>query len=240
MTLSGGQLTHAVLRVAGGAQAPADGGEAVGELQFMYNPAEITTRKAANWNRPPARGARSASKPEYHGAGPQSFQMEVWFDAWDDTDADVTRSVNALLSWTKPTKASMTTVPQPPILTVDWGASKVFQGYRCFLKSVSAKYVLFKPDGTPIRASCTIALEEVPDDPPGTNPTSGSRESRRSIVLDEGDSLAGVAYREYGDPSLWRGIAAFNAIDDPMRLSPGTRVLVPSLVEARQLSVREP
>ena len=64
MTLSGGQLTHAVLRVAGGAQAPADGGEAVGELQFMYNPAEITTSKAANWNRPPARGARSASKPE--------------------------------------------------------------------------------------------------------------------------------------------------------------------------------
>ena len=58
--------------------------------------------------------------------------------------------------------------------------------------------------------------------------------------MDEGDSLAGVAYREYGDPGLWRGIAAFNAIDDPMRLSPGTRVLVPSLVEAKQLSVREP
>lgn len=240
MTLSGGQLKHAVLRVEGGAQAPADGGEAVGELQFMYNPAEITTSKAANWNRPPARGARSASKPEYHGAGPQSFQMEVWFDAWDDADADVTRSVKALLGWTKPTKASMDKVPQPPILNVEWGASQVFQDYRCFLKSVSAKYVLFKPDGTPIRASCTIALEEVPEEPQGTNPTSGSRESRRSLVLDEGDSLAGIAYRKYGDPSLWRGIAAFNAIDDPMRLSPGTRVLVPSLVEARQLSVREP
>ncbi len=239
MMLSGGQLKHAVLRVEGGAQAPADGGEAVGELQFMYNPAEITTSKAANWNRPPARGARSASKPEYHGAGPQLFQMEVWFDAWDDADADVTRSVKALLNWTKPTKASMDKVPQPPILTVEWGASQVFQDYRCFLKSVSAKYVLFKPDGTPIRASCTISLEEIPEEPQGTNPTSGSRESRRSLVLDEGDSLAGVAYREYGDPSLWRGIAAFNAIDDPMRLSPGTRVLVPSLGEAKQLSGRE-
>jgi nucleoid-associated protein YgaU len=58
-------------------------------------------------------------------------------------------------------------------------------------------------------------------------------------VLDDGDSLAGIAYREYGDPNLWRGIAAFNQIDDPLRVAAGTRVLVPSVVEAKQLSGRE-
>lgn len=237
--LSGGQLKHAVLKVEGGPQAPADGGDAVGELEFMYNPAEITTSKAANWNRPPARGAKSASKPEYHGAGPQAVQMEIWFDAWDKPDADITASVKALMSWTKPTKKSMAGAPQPPILTFEWGSSQVFQGYRCFLKSVSAKYVLFKPDGTPIRASCTIALEEVPEETPAQNPTSGSRESRRSHLLNDGDSLASVAYQEYGDANLWRGIAAFNEIDDPLRVAPGTRILVPSILEARQLSGRE-
>ena len=241
MLNGGGQLEHAVLRVEGGPQAPADGGAPVGELRFMYTPAEISTSKAANWNRPPARGARSSSKPEYHGAGPQGVQMEIWFDAWDDPEADITTSVKSLLNWTKPTKASMDRhVPQPPILRFEWGASRIFQDLRCFLKSVSAKYVLFKPDGSPIRASCTISLEEVPEDTPAQNPTSGSRESRRSVVLDDGDSLAGIAYREYGDPNLWRGIAAFNEIDDPLRMAAGTRVLVPSVVEAKQLSAREP
>lgn len=240
MLTGGGQLEHAVLRVEGGPQAPADGGEPVGELRFMYNPAEITTSKAANWNRPPARGARSSSKPEYHGAGPQSVQMEIWFDAWDSPDADITAKVKGLMNWTKPTKKSMASAPQPPILNFEWGASQIFQGFRCFLKSVSAKYVLFKSDGSPIRASCTIALEEVPEETPAQNPTSGSRESRRSVVLDDGDSLAGIAYREYGDPNLWRGIAAFNEIDDPLRMAAGTRVLVPSVVEAKQLSAREP
>ncbi len=239
MTLTGGQLAKARLKVEGGAQAPADDGPAVESLEFMYNPAEITTNKTANWNRPPARGARSAGKPEFHGAGPQGVQMEIWFDAWDTPDADITAKVRTLFDWTKPTKASMSKAPQPPILTILWGSSKVFQDYRCFLKSVSAKYVLFTPDGTPLRASCNITLEEVPEDTPQQNPTSGSRESRRSHLLNEGDSLAAIAFREYGDPNLWRGIAAFNEIDDPLRVAPGTRILVPSILEAMQLSGRE-
>ena len=125
------------------------------------------------------------------------------------------------------------------MLGFEWGSNRVFEGYRCFLKTVQARYTLFKPDGTPVRATCQITLEEIPEEPAGQNPTSGSRESRRSVVLDGADSLAGVAYREYGDAALWRGIAAFNEIDDPLRVSAGTRILVPSLGEAKRLASRE-
>jgi nucleoid-associated protein YgaU len=48
-----------------------------------------------------------------------------------------------------------------------------------------------------------------------------------------------VAYHEYGDASLWRGIAAFNEIDDPLRVAAGTRILVPTADEARRLASRE-
>jgi nucleoid-associated protein YgaU len=43
-----------------------------------------------------------------------------------------------------------------------------------------------------------------------------------------GDSLASVAFKEYGDAAAWRALAAYNRIDDPLRCAPGTRLLLPS------------
>jgi nucleoid-associated protein YgaU len=47
----------------------------------------------------------------------------------------------------------------------------------------------------------------------------------------EGDSLASVAYAEYGDPAMWRSIAAYNEIDDPIRYGAhgaGTTLILPA------------
>jgi len=81
--------------------------------------------------------------------------------------------------------------------------------------------------GTPIRATCNVSLEEMPGDPLKQNPTSGSLTltSVRTVVA--GDSLASIAYREYGDPGMWRPLALFNGIDDPLRLRLGSSVLLP-------------
>ena len=231
--LTGGSLSKAKLKVV-------DGDPETLDLTFMYNPAELTTAKSANWNRPQQKGAGSAGKPQFTGAGPQTVQMEIWFDAWDAPDADVARSVMTLFGWTKPTPASITKkLPCPPVLGFEWGSNRILADLKFFLKTVNAKYVLFKPDGTPIRASATISLEEVPEEPPKQNPSSGSRESRTSHLLNAGDSLHSVAWREYGDASLWRGIAAFNEIDDPLRVAAGTRILVPTAEEARRLASPE-
>jgi nucleoid-associated protein YgaU len=230
--LTGGALQKAKLLVV-------DGDPETRELPFMYNPAELTTAKSANWNRPQQKGAGSAGKPQFTGAGPQTVQMEIWFDAWDAAGADVARSVMTLFGWTKPTPTSITKkLPRPPVLGFEWGSNRILADIKFFLKTVNAKYVLFKPDGTPVRASATITLEEVPEDPPKQNPSSGARESRRSHLMRAGDSLHSVAWREYGDAGLWRGIAAFNEIDDPLRVTAGTTILVPTADEARRLAAR--
>jgi nucleoid-associated protein YgaU len=44
-----------------------------------------------------------------------------------------------------------------------------------------------------------------------------------------GDTLAGIAYVEYGNPNLWRAVAELNGIDDPMRLRPGQRLMLPTV-----------
>ena len=103
--------------------------------------------------------------------------------------------------------------------------------FAAFVTSVQAKYTLFTGEGTPIRATCNVSLEEMPGDPPKQNPTSGglTLTSVRTVVA--GDSLASIAYREYGDPAMWRALAAFNGIDDPLRLRLGTSVLLPAVDE---------
>lgn len=205
-------------------------------LKFSYNPSELSTSKSASWNRPTTASAASATKPQFAGVQPQSVSMEIFFDAYEDLLGDVSADVMTLFEWTRPTASSLgKNLPNPPILAFEWGSNKVLAGFQGYLSKVDAKYTMFRADGTPIRATATITLEEVPNDPAGQNPTSGSLNSRRSHVLRDGDSLQSIAYGEYGNPALWRSLATFNGIDDPMRLVAGSSILIPSSTEALRL-----
>ena len=222
-------LSKATLRVVAGTPSRT-------ELRFLYNPTEYTVTKGATWNRPQTTGAKSATKPQFGGTNPQTVQMEIFFDAFEIGGGSVGDDVATLLEWTKPTAQSVQQKkPEPPILTLDWGKNKALAGFHGYLKNVSAKYTLFDGTGNPMRVTANITLEEVPTDPKGQNPTSGSREGRRRHVLTEGETLQSIAWAEYGDATLWRAIATFNSVDDPMRVAIGTAVLVPTLNEATRL-----
>jgi nucleoid-associated protein YgaU len=206
------------------------------ELQFRFNPKEYSVSKAATWNRPTNKGAKSSTTPEFGGVQPQTVQMELFFDDWEG-DGNLVKDIETLLAWLKPTDDSIRKKkPQPQALRFHWGGHAPLTGFKGFLKSVSAKYTMFKPDGTPVRATAQITLEEIPTDPAKQNPTSGAIAGRRSHIVAAGDSLHSLAAREYDDPALWRGLAAFNNIDDPLRLATGRRLLIPSADEASALS----
>lgn len=205
-------------------------------LEFRFNPKELSVQKAATWNRPTNKGAKHSSVPEFGGVQPQAVTMELFFDDWEGKGSLVA-DIQKLMGWLKPSDPSIhqKQKPQPKILEFTWGSGPL-TGFRCFLKSVNAKYTMFKPDGTPVRATAQIALEEFPADAKKQNPTSGAINSRRSHLVAAGDSLHSLAFREYDDPSLWRGLAEFNGIDDPLRLSPGTRLRIPTVDEAAGMS----
>ena len=59
----------------------------------------------------------------------------------------------------------------PPLVVLQWGTSRASPRSST---SVQAKYTLFTADGTPIRATCNVSLEEMPGDPLKQNPTSGA------------------------------------------------------------------
>lgn len=211
-----------------------DGGGS--HLKFRFNPTEYSVKKSGSWHTPTrSMGTKAGAKPNYLGSNPQTLTLQIFFDAWESGDSSVIHGVEKLLDWCTPSSGSVNDEkPQPPVLRLFWGSNQHLSDHKFYMESVSAKYTMFKSDGTPLRATADITLKEVPSDPEGTNPTSGSIHTRRTHLIGDGDTLQSIAQAEYGKPALWRGIAAFNTIDDPFRLETGARLLLPSLEEAAE------
>jgi nucleoid-associated protein YgaU len=220
------QMEKAVLKLYDPTPSGGSPGAERGSISFQFNPKEVTIQKAAKWERKTAKGAKKAGPPEFSGAEPCKLTLEMFFDASGKQDGSVVAAVEQLFSCTVPTEESAgQKKPSPPLVVLHWGA---IASFPAFVTSVSAKYTLFSSGGLPIRALCSISLEEMPSEPWRQNPTSGSDAVRRSHLMVDGDSLASVAYGEYGDPATWRALARFNGIDDPLRCPAGTRLLLPS------------
>jgi hypothetical protein len=207
------------------------------ELEFKYNPEHFSLSKSADWSEAPHHpGQKVAALPTHQRTTPTTVTMEIFFDAFEELFGDVTDDVQTLLDWTKPCPPLKKGVMSPPLLEFHWGSSNAVQGIQGYLQSVSANYTLFRRDGTPIRATCTITLIEVPQPQTKTNPTSGSRAGFQAHLVIEGDTLHSVAWAEYQRPDFWRAIAAFNDIDDPLRLTVGSRLLLPPYRDAAKLA----
>ena len=204
-------------------------GPQFGRIDFQFNPKELTMGKSASWARQTAKANGKAGAPQYKGPLPSKLTLEMFFDASGKQDNAVVQRVDKLFSCCAPTEASLKqNKGSPPWVLFRWGE---LTGFLAYVSSVQVKYTLFTSAGLPVRATCTVTLEEISGDPPKQNPSSGGVVPRRVHVLVEGDTLAGIAYREYGDASLWRAVAAANGIDDPTRLRPGKSVMLPAVDE---------
>ncbi len=225
------KMEHAVITAyepskPGGLQKP---GEKLDTIEFQFNPKELSLTKNAKWQRQAQPNAAKAGVPEFKGAEPAKLSLEVFIDSTDTMGDATVKKVEQLFNLTVPTKKSRTDGKgTPPWVIFKWGTTT---GFASYVSSVTAKYTLFTPGGMPVRAVCTVNLEEVSGEPGGQNPTSGALAARDSHTLTAGDSLQSLAYHAYGNPELWRYIAEANDIDDPMRLKLGSTVLVPALEE---------
>jgi contractile injection system tube protein/LysM domain-containing protein len=222
------QLTHAYLQVR---NPPNDGGTASpgperGRIEFQFNPRELSLNKTSKWKRDAQRGAKKSGVPEFTGADPVKLTVEMFFDATDSMDSSVVSRVESLFACCTPTEETrQNRKASPPWVILHWGD---LVGFPSVVTSVGAKYTLFTPGGTPVRAVCTVTMEEISGEQPRQNPTSGALAARDVHVLAAGDTLEALAYRAYGDPTRWRDLAEANQVDDPMRLRPGAVLLIPA------------
>lgn len=202
-------------------------GSKLARIDFKFNPKELSLSKAAKWARETGKGNKKAGPPQYQGPQPSKLTLEMFFDATSTMDDSVVKRVEALFACCVPTSPSHDKKKgSPPWVLFRWGGLTSFLAY---VSSVTAKYTVFTAAGLPVRAVCTVTLEELAAEPGGQNPTSGGLAPRRVHTVVDGDTLPSIAYREYGDASMWRAVARANGIDDPLRLRSGTDLLLPSV-----------
>jgi hypothetical protein len=208
-------------------------------LQFHFNPTNLIISKVPGWHAEPARNdPKGQPHTEWVGNQPTLLKMKLLFDAVDDfgMPRSVSDAIDTLREWTAPTRSSLQNQrPQPATLQLYWGSDPKAYFPLCRIKSITVRYTKFDRSGSPLRATVDLQLAEVATRLPSQNPTSGGIVGRRSVTVDSGDSLAGIAYREYGNPNMWRALAEANGIDNPMRLQPGLTLLVPSRSDAERL-----
>ncbi len=207
------------------------GGE-IGTVDFQFNPKELTLVREATWHQEQAVGFELGSIANFRGVKPASMTVPVFLDGTaPGSKAEVQSQVELLLSCCEVYPPSIfTRRPSPPWVRLSWGSFSTVQ-FIATVGRVSAKYTLFSPSGTPLRATCDLDLSEVAILTGGQNPTSGALTARRVHRVVAGDSLQSLAWREYGDATVWRAIAEANDIDDPMELEPGTELLLPAAEE---------
>jgi nucleoid-associated protein YgaU len=201
----------------------------IGKIEFQFNPKELTLAKTVKWESKAGKGSKSAAPPEFQGPEPGKLTLEMFFDATAKHDGSVVDKVDKLFSCCVATeKTHANDKPMPPLVKFVWGGISSFPAY---VTSVSVKYSLFTAQGVPIRATCTVSLQEMPGEKKKQNPTSGALAARSMHRVIVGDTLASIAYNEYGDPTLWRPLAHFNRVDDPLRMRLGSVLMLPSAAE---------
>jgi nucleoid-associated protein YgaU len=224
-------LTRANLEIREPKGNPRTPGDTIDTLHFQFNPKDYSVAMTANWKHEPSKAPKP---PEFTGITPRTLTFEMFFDATDVDGGDVSKAVDRLFSCMVPTKKSVSNhKPCPPFITLSWGEKKLFTAY---MKQASADFTLFRSDGTPTRAICKVTIEEYKLTVPAQNPTSGGLAARRTRQVIAGDTLASIAYQEYGSPTMWRALAESNGVDDPLRVRPGHRLLVPPPEEAEALA----
>jgi hypothetical protein len=222
-------FAHAFLKIEGSSDP----------LECWFNPTEYTVAKQSTWTATPVAG-QALPPVQYGGGQPRTLSLELFFDDSDAPDGDVRGVVDALFTLVEVDEATGSSTEKnsgrPPMVEFGWGAASTF---KAVVTSLSATYQLFRANGVPVRAKVNVDLMQTERAVASgaqrgrrsQNPTTRGIRGIRSTRLRDGDSLQSIAYREYGDATLWRVIAAGNGIDDPMRLRRGAELSVPRLPE---------
>ena len=215
--MDGVKLEKATIEVLDGAR----GGQ---RYPVLFNPFEYSIERG-NAYKSTAIPGLSGPLLQFINGDADVLSMELFLDDYTDAPPDG-RTVPQRLEELAFLLEIDSQLHAPPTVRFFWG--KLF--FKAIIEKLSRKITVFRPDGLPARASVNIAfkeyktLVELVNDPK----LESADKSKRRVIIGL-DSLWALAFREYGDPELWRAIADRNDLDDPRDIRAGDWVMVPPL-----------
>jgi nucleoid-associated protein YgaU len=195
-------------------------------IPVLFNPGEYTVNRDLTYAQLPVPGLSAPVVQFVHGNA-QTIDLELLVDTYESsTQAGAGSDVRLL---TQKIVGLMDIAPSlhaPPPVIFAWGSLT----FTCVISRCVQHYVLFRPDGVPLRARLELTLSEF------RNIELEAREVKRETadytkthVVSEGETLPTIAFAVYGDATRWRPIALRNAVDDPRALTVGGRIAIPRL-----------
>jgi nucleoid-associated protein YgaU len=200
-------------------------------IAVQFNPPEYTLAKAAQIAEIAIPGI-DAPILQFVRGQTQTLALELFFDTTrqGSTESKVVdvrerTDVVAQLGRIQPKTHA------PPRVRVVWGKGLSF---RAIVDNVQQKFTLFNPAGVPVRATLTVTFKEyktLEEQLKELNLQSADHTKRR--VVRRRDTLARIAYEEYGDAGKWRAIADHQdnrgRLTDFRRLTPGMELAIPAI-----------
>jgi nucleoid-associated protein YgaU len=200
-------------------------------IPVQFNPEEYTLNREINYAQAAIPGL-SAPLLQFVNGNLQTLEMELFVDSWEEHRVG-SKVVNAAQSDVRVLVRQVTDLMDiqpsthaPPVLLFTWGSLSI----TCVLSRAAQKFVMFRPDGVPVRARLTVTFSEY------RNVELEAKELKRETsdyskrhVVSQGETLASIAVREYGDPRLWRVIAIANRLQRARGLEPGLKLRLPHL-----------
>lgn len=117
-------------------------------------------------------------------------------------------------------------IHRPRRILMLWGAL----GFSCVLTEISFDFKLFRPDGTPLRATATCTFREaVPDSQRVLEEANSSPDLTHLRQVKDGDRLPLMAHEVYGDARHYLALARHNGLVNFRKLRPGTDLELPRL-----------
>jgi LysM repeat protein len=190
-------------------------------IPVCFNPTEYQLQKANTFAEIPIPGLESPPIQFIRGAS-EKLSAELLVDT-SDTLLDVRKryvdKLRDLMNLNGQLHA-------PPIVCFGWD-TQIFVGV---LESLNVTYVLFTPDGVPLRAKLSIVLKEYrPAAVQVKERPTFSPDFEKTYVVRRGDTLSSVAAAVYRNAGAWREIARANQMQDPRQLEPGQVLILPRL-----------
>ena len=189
-------------------------------VSVLFNPEEYTLKKQINYAQASVPGLIAPLLQFTHG-NLQTLDMELLVDSYEQkSDVRVlTRKITDLMRINPAQHA-------PPVLLFTWGSLS----FTCVLASVSQRFIMFMPEGIPVRARLQVTFHEF------NNALLEAKETKTETAdfskihtVAQGESLSVIAGRVYENPAAWRPIALRNGIRNPRKLPTGSRLIVPHL-----------
>ncbi|HEX4957338.1 MAG TPA: LysM peptidoglycan-binding domain-containing protein [Lacibacter sp.] len=211
--------------------------EPEGSFTAQVNPESYTVNHVIQITQQQASGT-SGSKPQYDKSPPQNMDFEFLLDATGVLSGDgmpaanskvtgvtaVTSINDAVAALKKVVYDFVSETHEPPYVIVYWGTFL----FKCRLTNLSITYKLFKPDGTPIRATAKCSFTEVVEDEQRTA-AEGAESSDLTHIryVKEGETLPFMCYNVYGDELLYLEVAKANQLSNYRDLKPGQELFFP-------------